>query len=82
MMEMLYFTVAAIFLYLFSDWILNQIEIRRGKRFEHRSLIFFVIILVLSMTLFELIQQFRPGTTPPAPAAELRTGEGGQAPQR
>jgi len=36
-MEMLYYTVAAIFLYLASDWILNQIENRRGERFENRS---------------------------------------------
>jgi len=58
-MEMLYYTVAAIFLYLVSDWILNQIENRRGERFENRSLVFFAIILVLSVVLFNLIQYFQ-----------------------
>lgn len=65
-MEMLYFTVAAVLLYLLSDWILNRIEIRRGKRFEHRSMIFFVIILVLSLALFNLLQQLQPATPPEA----------------
>jgi hypothetical protein len=67
-MEMLYYTVAAIFLYAVSDWILNRIEISRGKRFENRTLVFFAIILVLSVILFNLIQQLRapPGTVAPA----------------
>ena len=72
-MEMLYYTVAAIFLYLVSDWILNQIENRRGERFENRSLIFFAIILVLSVALFNLIQHFQPATGPSAPAADVST---------
>ena len=58
-MEMLYYTVAAIVLYVVSDWILNRIEIRRGERFENRSLVFFAIILVLSVALFNLIQKFQ-----------------------
>jgi predicted PurR-regulated permease PerM len=60
-MEIIYFTLVAILLYLASDWILNQIEARRGKRFENRSLIFFVIILILSILVFSLLQQqFKP----------------------
>jgi len=74
-MEMLYYTIAAIFLYMVSDWILNQIESRRGERFENRSLIFFAIILVLSVTLFNLIQQFQPAPTPSVPAADVPTGK-------
>ena len=66
-MEMIYYTVAAVLLYLVSDWILNRIEISRGRRFEHRSLIFFAIILVLAVTLFNLIQHLQ---TPPGPATE------------
>jgi predicted PurR-regulated permease PerM len=61
-MEMIYYTVAAVLLYLVSDWILNRIEIRRGERLEHRSLIFFAIILVLAVAVFNLIQQLQ--TTP------------------
>ena len=81
-MEMLYYTVAAIFLYLFSDWILNQIEDRRGKRFDNRSLIFFAIILVLSVALFNLIQQFQPGPGPSAPANGTHIEQGAEAPQQ
>lgn len=67
-MEMIYYTVAAIFLYAVSDWILNRIETSRGRRFENRTLVFFAIILVLSVILFNLIQQLRapPGTVAPA----------------
>ncbi|VAW81641.1 hypothetical protein MNBD_GAMMA14-1151 [hydrothermal vent metagenome] len=55
-MEMVYYTLAAIVLYVVSDWVLNQVETRRGERFDNRSLIFFAIILVLSVSLFKLIQ--------------------------
>jgi len=80
-MEILYYTVAAIFLYVISDWILNRIEIRRGERFENRSLIFFAIILVLSVVLFNLIQQFQPVPAPAtAPAADVSAGRGVEAP--
>jgi len=81
-MEMFYYTVAAIFLYLVSDWILNQIENRRGERFENRSLIFFAIILVLSVALFNLIQHFQPATVPSAPAADVPTEQEPGSPQQ
>ncbi len=55
MLKLLVYTVAAVLLYWFSDWILNQIEIRRGARFPNRTVIFFVIILVLAVTVFNLI---------------------------
>ena len=72
-MEMLYYTVAAIFLYMVSDSILNKIEIRRGKRFENRSVIFFAIILVLSVVLFNLVQQFQPVPDTSVPVADVHT---------
>ena len=62
-MEMIYFTAAAVLLYLVSDWILNRIEILRGERFVNRSLIFFAIILVLALALFGLIHQLQPPVT-------------------
>ena len=55
-MEMIYFTVAAVVLYVLSDWILNQIEIKHGARLENRSLIFFIIIGTLSVISFYIIQ--------------------------
>jgi len=56
-MEMVYYTVAAVVLYAVSDWILNRIEIMRGKRFENRTLIFFALILSLAMITFQVIQR-------------------------
>ena len=55
-MEILYFTVAAIFLYVAADWILNRIETAAGRRFEYRNLIFFAILLVMALTSFALIR--------------------------
>ena len=55
-MEMILFTVVAVILYVVSDWILNQIEIKQGTRFENRSLIFFVIIGTLSVITFYILQ--------------------------
>jgi hypothetical protein len=55
-MEFVYYTIAGIVLYLGSDWILNRIETSRGKRFEHRSIVFFVIILVLAVVSFRIIE--------------------------
>ncbi len=74
-MEMLYYTVAAIFLYVVSDWILNQVEVRRGARFGNRSLIFFAIILVLSVALFNLIQYLQAPSESAAPTADTQAGQ-------
>ena len=69
-MAYLYFTIAAILLYLFSDWILNKIEESRGKRFEYRSVIFFVIIMVLAVGSFELIDRITGEPPQPTPLPE------------
>jgi hypothetical protein len=55
--QLLYYTVAGILLYLVSDWILRFVEDKRGKPFEHRSLVFFGIILVLAVVTFEILQR-------------------------
>ena len=60
-MTYIYYTFAAILLYLGSDRILNRIEVSRGQRFEHRSLIFFVIILVLATASFKIIEYLSTG---------------------
>ena len=54
-MELIAFTLAGIVLYFFSDWLLDRIEQARGARFENRSIIFFVIILVLAIASFQII---------------------------
>ena len=55
-MQYVYFTVVGIFLYLGSDWILRKIEAKRGKPLPNRSLIFFVIIMVLAIGSFRIIE--------------------------
>lgn len=55
-MTILYFTLAAIVLYLAADWILKRIETAKGRRLEHRSMVFFVILLAMAMTSFALIR--------------------------
>ena len=55
-MELVYFTLAGVFLYLLSDWIVVKIETIRGATLEHRSLLFFAIILVLALSSFKGIE--------------------------
>ena len=55
-MEIIYFTLVAILLYLAADWILRRMETAAGKRFEKRSLIFFAILATMAVTSFTLIR--------------------------
>ncbi len=57
-MEMIYYTLAGVILYVASDWILDRIEIAAGRRLEYRGLVFFVILLAMAMTSFALIRHF------------------------
>ena len=57
-MQALYYTLVAVALYFASDWILQRIEVRRGERFENRTLIFFAIITSLALLSFALIRHF------------------------
>ena len=55
-MEFVYYTLAGIILYLVSDWIVLKIEAIHGAPIEQRSLLFFVIILVLALSSFKAIE--------------------------
>ena len=55
LMSIIYFTLAAVALYLLSDWILERVEVSAGRRLQYRSLVFFSILLTLAMTSFALI---------------------------
>lgn len=55
-MGAIYFTVAGVVLYLFADWSLQRMELAAGRRFEHRSLYFFFILLGLALVVFSLIR--------------------------
>lgn len=57
-MEIVYYTLAAVVLYFISDRILERIEAARGARLEHRSLVFFGILLGLALIAFAVIRQF------------------------
>lgn len=59
-MEILLFTATAMALYVISDSILKAIEKKQGKLLPNRSVIFFIIIAVLSTITFELMQTFGP----------------------
>jgi hypothetical protein len=55
-MQFVYYTIAALVLYVLSDWILNKIEAFHGDRLKHRSVVFFVIILVFAVASFKVIE--------------------------
>ncbi|MGD8310578.1 MAG: hypothetical protein PVG98_14170 [Chromatiales bacterium] len=55
-MEMLYFTLTAILLYLAADWILDRMELAAGRRFRYRNLVFFAILSTMAVTAFALIR--------------------------
>ena len=55
-MEIVIFTLNAIFVYLFSDWIIRKIEERRGTVLKYRQFVFFAIFLVLVMLTFQFLK--------------------------
>jgi len=56
-MQIVAFTLVGAALYLLSDWLLDRIERRRGRRFRHRSLVFFGLILLLALASFEVLER-------------------------
>jgi hypothetical protein len=61
-MEILVFSLNAIFVYLFSDWIIRKLEEKRGAALKHRQLVFFVVFLVLVMLTFQLMKSIFAAT--------------------
>jgi multisubunit Na+/H+ antiporter MnhB subunit len=62
MVEALLFTALAVVLYLLADRMLDALERRAGRRFEYRSVYFFVMLLVLAVIAFSLVQRFASGS--------------------
>ena len=56
-MEILIFTLNAIVVYLFSDWLVGKIEQRRKAALKQRQVVFFVIFLGLALTSFALLRR-------------------------
>jgi hypothetical protein len=57
-LQVVYFTLVAALLYLASYWIVDRIEMAAGRRFEHRSFLFFGILLTLALVSFQLIRTY------------------------
>jgi hypothetical protein len=60
--QILLFTVVAVVLYLAADRLLDALELRAGRRFEYRSVYFFVILLALAVITFSVLQRLAPGS--------------------
>jgi hypothetical protein len=56
--EVILFTAVAAALYFAADRLLLLLESRAGRRFEHRSLLFFAMLLALAVVTFRAIQKF------------------------
>jgi hypothetical protein len=56
MSDLIIFTLNAIVIYLFSDWLVRLIEKRRGEVLKQRQIIFFVIFLTLALGSFRLLK--------------------------
>lgn len=57
-MEIVYFSLVAIVLYLLANRILLWIEDYLGRTLEQRTVVFFVLLLVMSLTSFAIIRNF------------------------
>jgi membrane-anchored glycerophosphoryl diester phosphodiesterase (GDPDase) len=62
LMSIVYFTLVAAILYLLSDRILDRVEVSAGRRFQHRSLLFFCILMTLAVTSFALLSYLAGNT--------------------
>ena len=60
-MEIVAFTLVAGVLYLVSERILDAVEVRRGARLQHRSIVFFGILVTLALTTFTILERVLGG---------------------
>jgi len=59
--EILLFTLNAIVIYLFADWIIRRIEKKRGAVLKQRQVVFFAVFLVLALISFRLLRMLLTG---------------------
>ena len=57
-MEILLFTVCGIALYFGADAALRFIESLHGDPIPYRNIVFFVIILIMALVLFQVVQLY------------------------
>ncbi len=53
--EIIYLIIVAVPLYFFADWLLRRIEQAKGRTLEHRTLVFFLLLLGLTLVAFHFI---------------------------
>jgi hypothetical protein len=56
MMEIIVFTLNAILIYLFADWVIRAIEKKKGEVLKHRQVVFFVVFLSLALISFNVLR--------------------------
>ena len=56
-MQFVLFTVIAVLLYFIADRALLAMEARAGRTFEHRSLVFFAVLLALALLVFAAVRR-------------------------
>ena len=56
-MEIVLFTGVGIVLYLLTNLLLSKLESLHGERLPQRNIIFFVIIMALSLTTFSVLDR-------------------------
>jgi hypothetical protein len=56
MSELILFSLNAIVIYLLSDWLVRQIERKRGEVLKQRQIVFFVIFLTLALVSFHFLK--------------------------
>lgn len=56
-MALIYYTLTGIILYGLADWLLRLLEARAGRTFEHRTVIFFILLLSLALASFAVIRR-------------------------
>lgn len=59
-MAAVYYTITGVVLYLLADWILRLVEARAGRVFEHRTLVFFALLLSMALVAFAVIRRLLP----------------------
>jgi hypothetical protein len=63
MLEILLYTASGIMLYMGADAALRYLESVHGEPIPYRSVVFFVLILLMAIILFQVIQQFVGGSS-------------------
>lgn len=77
-MEIVIFTVVGIALYLVTGQVLALLEKLHGEPLPQRNIVFFVIIMALSLSAFSLLRTvFGDGESPQHNDQEQQTTDGG-----